>query len=410
MPALLAVAVVLGIAELCVLAFSPRDGLIAPDDVRASAYFTAEQLARAQEYRGPQGPIYVLQTLLGLAVLALLAARPPRWLHASGERRVVLRVALTAAALSLLLTLVAMPLGAVSRQRGIDVGLVTRSWPGWVQDVALGSAIQAGLMALTAVALVVLMRRLPRLWWLPASGVVVAGAAVVLYLTPVVLDPLFNRFTPVQGPVRADVLELAERAGVDVGEVYSIDASKRTTGANAYVAGFGTTKRVVIYDNLLERFPRDELRFVIAHELAHQRYDDVPRGLLYVLIVAPFGLLAAAVLTSALSGGADRVRAGPGRLADARTLPALALALALLVPAVTMVSNQLSREVEARADVFALQLTNDPQALVDFRRRSVVRNVSQPDPPAATQVLLGTHPTALERIGAAEAWRRGVRP
>lgn len=410
-PALLALVAALVVAELGVLAFWPRGGVVPPDHVAVSAYFTPAQVERAEDYRGPQLPLYLAGTLLELAVLALLVARPPRWLRDQpGEGHVMLRVALSAAALSLLLTLVGLPLGAISRQRGIDVGLVTRSWPGWAQDVALGGAIQAGLMALTAVALVGLMRRLPRWWWLPGSAVVVAGAAVVLYLTPVVLDPLFNRFTPVQGRARADVLALAGRAGVDVGEVYAVDASRRTTAANAYVAGFGPTKRVVVYDNLLKRFTRDELRLVLAHELAHQHYDDVPRGLLYVLVVAPFGLLAVALLTATFTPGGSLMRAGPGHLADAQTLPALALSLALVFPAITTVSNQLSRRVEARADTFALQLTDAPKAFIAFERRITVRNVSEPDPPRLGRWLFGTHPTTLDRIGAGEAWARGVRP
>jgi len=410
-PAVLALAAALAVAELGVLAFWPQGGVVPPDDVAVSAYFSPAQVARAEGYRAPELPLYLAGTLLELAVLAVLVARPPRWLRdQAGKGRVMLRVAVTAAALSLLLALVGLPLGAISRQRGIDVGLVTRSWPGWAQDVALGGAIQAALMALTAVALVGLMRRLPRWWWLPASGVVAAGAAVVLYLTPVVLDPLFNRFTPLQGPARADVLSLAERAGVDVGEVYAVDASRRTTAANAYVAGFGPTKRVVVYDTLLKRFTRDELRLVLAHELAHQHYDDVPHGLLYVLLVAPFGLLAVALLTATLTHREGVARAGPGRLADARTLPALALSLALVYPAVTTVSNQLSRRVEARADTFALQLTNAPKPFVAFERRITVRNLSEPDPPRLSRWLFGTHPAPIERIGAGAAWARGVRP
>ena len=410
-PAFLALAAALVVAELGVLAFRPQGGVVPPDDVAVSAYFSPAQLARAADYRGPELPLYLAVTLLELAVLALLVARPLRWLRdQAGKGAVMRRVAITAAALSLLLTLVGLPLGAVSRQRGIDVGLVTRSWPGWARDVALGGVIQAGLMALTAVALVGLMRRLPRWWWLPASGVVVAGAAVVLYLTPVVLDPLFNRFTPVRGQARADVLTLAERAGVDVGEVYAVDASRRTTAANAYVAGFGPTKRVVVYDTLLKRFTRDELRLVLAHELAHQHYDDVPRGLLYVLLVAPFGLLAVALLTARLSRGGGLARGGPGDRADARTLPALALALSLGLLSITTISNQLSRRVEARADTFALQLTNAPKPFMAFERRITVRNVSEPDPPRLSRWLFGTHPTPLERIGAGAAWARGVRP
>ena len=410
-PAVIALAAALAVAEVGVLLFWPEGGVVRPDDVAASAYFTPAQISRAEDYRGGQVLLYLAGALLELAVLGLLVARPPRLLREQGGRRAVLRrVAAAAAALSLLLTLVGLPLAAVGRQRGIDVGLVTRSWIGWAQDVMLGAAIQAGLMALTALALVGLMRRVPRWWWLPASGVVVAGAAVVLYLTPVVLDPLFNRFTPLQGPVRTEVLALAERAGVDVGEVYVVDASRRTTGANAYVAGFGPTKRVVVYDNLLERFSSDELRLVLAHELAHQRYDDVPRGLLYVLLIAPFAMLAVAGLTAAFSPGRSPAGNGPGRLADARTLPALALSLSLVVPSVTAISNQLSRRVEARADTFALQLTDAPKSFIAFKRRATVRNVSEPDPSRPSRLLFGTHPTPLERIGAAEAWARGVRP
>lgn len=406
-------------AELGVLAFWPADGqVIGPDPVRAGDFFTPGQIARAADYRGPQFALYLAGTALQLLALALVLLRPPGPLRrltgeaGAGERarRPLPRAALTGAALSLVLRLVGLPLAAFGRQRGIEVGLVTRSWPGWAQDVALGAAIQAVLMALTAVALVALMRRFPRSWWFPASAVVVAGAAVVLLVTPVVLDPLFNRFTPLRGPARAEVLRLADRAGVKVGEVYVIDASRRTTAANAYVAGFGTTKRVVVYDTLLERFPPAELRFVLAHELAHQHYDDVRNGLLYVLLVAPVGLLAVALLTSTMNRGSGPLRPGPGERADARTLPALALALLLVLPVITSVSNQLSRRVEARADTFALQLTDAPQALVDFRTRSAVQNLAEPVPGALSQSLLGTHPTTLERIGAAQAWQRGERP
>ena len=90
------------------------------------------------------------------------------------------------------------------------------------------------------------------------------------------LAPLFNDFKPLpEGEIRSDVLELAAMARVEVGEVYSVDASRRTTGANAYVTGLGPTKRVVLFDTLLERYSRDEVRIVVAHELAHVRHRDV---------------------------------------------------------------------------------------------------------------------------------------
>ncbi len=180
-----------------------------------------------------------------------------------------------------------------------------------------------------------------------------------------------------------------------------MDASRRTTAANAYVAGLGRTKRVVVYDTLLE-FPRAEQRLVLAHELAHQHYRDVPRGLLYVLLVAPAGLFAVAVLTRALDPR--------GVPADARTLPALALAVSVVLLGMTAVSNQLSRRVEARADTYALQLTGEAREFAAFQRRIALRNVSTPDPPGWSHWAFGTHPTTLERIGAAVAWERGDRP
>ena len=134
------------------------------------------------------------------------------------------------------------------------------------------------------------MRRFGRDWWAPGAAAVAGFALVFTYLGPVVLDPVFNKFTPLPaGATRDDVLELARKAGVDVGEVYEVDASRRTTAANAYVTGIGHTKRVVLYDTLLKDFTPAETRLVVAHELGHVRYRDVPHGLLWLALVAPFG-------------------------------------------------------------------------------------------------------------------------
>ena len=167
-----------------------------------------------------------------------------------------------------MLTVVVLPIDALLRARAIDVGLVTRSWPGWGWDVARSAAIGAALAGSATAAGIALMRRIPRRWWIPASGLVVALGAAFVFAGPLVLDPVFNRFERLpDGPVREQVLELARRADVQVGEVYVVDASKRTTAANAYVTGLGSSKRVVLYDTLLRDFPAAETRLVVAHEL-----------------------------------------------------------------------------------------------------------------------------------------------
>jgi STE24 endopeptidase len=181
---------------------------------------------------------------------------------------------------------------------------------------------------------------------------------------------------------------------VDVGEVYRVDASRRTTGANAYVAGLGHTKRVVLYDNLIEDFKSAEVRSVVAHELAHVKHDDVPRGLLFLALIAPPGMLLVQRMAQLLAPGA--------RGAD--LVPALAFSIAIVSFTGQIAGNYVSRGVEARADAFALRLTNDPEAFVSLERRLTLQNVSDPDPPELTQTLFGTHPTTLERLGYGEAY------
>lgn len=387
---LLVVAAV-AVAEAAVLLLRPRDGLIRPEPVSARSYFSASDIDRARDFRRPQLALYALTVVIEGGVLVLLIRRPPRWM----PRRLIG----AGAAVSLAVGLAPLPVQAVMRQRALDVGLATQSWGGWTGDVAKSSAIGAVLAAMGAGAAGVLARRFGRWWWAPGSALVVAVGAAFLYAGPVVLDPVFNRFTPLpDGRTRSDVLALARQAGVRVGEVYEVDASRRTTAANAYVTGVGPTKRVVLYDTLLKDFDPAETRLVVAHELGHVHYGDVPHGLLYVLIVAPLGVLAIARLAEAWAGEDRR-----------RWVPALALAAGVVSVPVSLTSNQLSRRIEARADAYALRLTGETKPFVGFQKRIAVRNISDPDPPRLVTTLLATHPTTVERIGIAKAFEKGER-
>ena len=398
LPIALVAAVV--VAEAAVLLLRPRDGVIAPAPVGVRSYFSEAQLDRARDFRRPQLALYGVALLVQGGVLVALVRRPPRALRREW-RRPLLAGAAAGAALSVALTVATLPVDAVRRERARDVGLVTQSWGAWAGDVAKSSAIGAVLAGGGALILLGLQRRFPRHWWAPAGATTVAVGAVFLYAGPVVLDPVFNRFDRLpDGRTRSDVLDLARRADVKVGEVYVVDASRRTTAANAYVAGLGPTKRVVLYDNLLEHFTRDELRLVVAHELAHVHYRDVPNGLLYLALVAPLGLLAVQRLSERLA---------PGRAGAAGVLPAAALSLGLVAGTIGVVSNQLSRRVEARADSYALKLTEAPRPFIGFERRIAIRNVADPDPPEWRERLLSTHPPTIERIGIGVAYERGAR-
>ncbi len=394
-----ALAAALLATEAVVLLLRPRSGVLPVAPVSARSYFSAADIERARAYGRPQLALYAGQLALQAGLLALLVVRPPRRL-AGPFRRPLPAGAATGAGLAVALTLVTLPLGAVAEERARDFGLSTQSWASWAGDQGKGLGIEVVLAGAGAALALALVRRFPRRWWLPGSAGVVAIGAAFLLAGPLLVDPLFNSFTPLKpGPVRSDVLAVARRAGVRVDRVLVVDASRRTSATNAYVTGLGAAKRVVLYDNLLRDFSRDEVRLVVAHELGHVHYRDVPRGLLFLALVAPFGTLAVQRLSERLSPQ----RGAPG------ALPALVLALTLVSMPMTWLSNGLSRRVEARADSFALLRTGEPRPFVGFEQRIARTNLADPDPPGWLVFLLGTHPPSVERIGAAVAYERGAR-
>jgi STE24 endopeptidase len=400
----LAILVAVVAAGAATFLLRPRSGLIEPAAVDVKGYFTAFQLERAEDFRSVQRLLAVGGLVVGTGTLAALAWRPPRRIFDRLARRPVLGGAAAGAGISLLLVLVELPLSAWRHDRAVDVGLSTQTWLDWLGDVAKSSGIDALFAAAGGALALVLVRRFRRHWWAPASAVIVGFGVVTIWLFPIVIDPIFNDFQKLPpGATRSDVLELADRAGVDVGEVYRVDASRRTTAANAYVGGLGHSKRVVLYDNLISGFPRDEIRLVVAHELGHQKHSDLTRGLVWLALVAPAGTFLAQRLAESFArreGLAD-----PGFKPGPVVLPAIALALGLVAFGMGAASNVLSRQVESRADAFSLRLTRDPAAFVQLERRLALRNISDPEPPWLLHTLFGTHPTTIERIGIGEAWQ-----
>jgi len=395
----LAIVVAVAAATAATFLLRPRSGLIEPAPVEAEQYFTPLQIERAEDFRGLQEILGLAGLGVGIATLVVLVWRPPRRVLERLEGRPLLGGAAAGAGIALLLVVTGLPIRAWMRSRSLDVGLATQSWPDWAVDVLKAAGIGAVTAAIGGLVAVALIRRFPRNWWAPGAVLLVAYGVITIWLYPVVIDPVFNKFEPLRpGPLRHDVLELAEQAGVDVGEVYRVDASRRTSAANAYVNGLGHSKRVVLYDNLIDDFPPDEVRVVVAHELGHQKHDDLLRGLAWLALVAPAGTFLTQVLTERFAGSRRPRRAG------AAILPAVALAVTLAGLGLGCASNALSRQVEATADSFALDLTRDPDDFIRFERRITVRNVADPDPPRLLHLLFDTHPTTLERIGAGEAW------
>lgn len=377
----------------------------AQPDTDVARDFTAAQLAREEAFHsalrpwglGSLGLGVLVAALLGLSPLGarLMGALPGHW---------TVRTALGTAALFVVGRLVTLPLDLRAEQVLRDYGLSTQSWAGWADHRLRGLAVGLVATLLLLLPLLALARRLPDGWWLP--GAVLAAALVVAgsFVYPVLVEPVFQKFAPLEeGRLRDDLLALADRDGVPVKEVLVADASRRTTALNAYVSGFGSTRRIVVYDTLLREASAREVELVVAHELGHAKRNDVLVGTVTGALGAAAGVCALFLLLS--SGGVLR-RVGADAAGDPRVVP-LVLFLGVVVPLlVAPVSNLVSRHVEARADLHSLELTGDVGTFVESEQKLATTNLSDLEPHPLLYAFFATHPSAPERIAFARAWER----
>ncbi|MBI4260025.1 MAG: M48 family metalloprotease [Actinobacteria bacterium] len=369
--------------------------------------FSSEEVERARDYHRPLYRYVVVRSATGLAYLAVLAFSP------AGERlagaldglpRWAFVLALTAAVL-LLGAAIRLPLGIWRHRYERRWGFSTQSLAGWLADVAKGTGVSLVLAGLSFLALVELASALPEAWPLVAVPAAALLAVLLSFVGPVVLEPLFNRFGPLDDPDLAeDLRRLSERAGVPVREVLVADASRRTTKHNAYVSGLGRTRRVVVFDNLLRGSGGRDVRLVVAHELGHRRERHVAVG---TALSAGGAVVGVVVLWALLRWDALLEAAGAAGAGDPRVVPFVMLLSAvgglLALPA----GNAISRRLERTADRSALELTGDPEGFAEMMRRLALANLSDLAPPRPAYLMLFSHPTPAERIAAARASVRG---
>lgn len=303
------------------------------------------------------------------------------------------------------LWLVSLPFGAWRHTVLRRYGLSTQGWGGWVADVLRSWAVGAVISSVVLGGFYSLTHIAPRWWW--AFAAVGAAALVILlsFVFPVLVEPVFNRFTAMPaGPMREELLALAARDGLPVRDVLVADASRRTTALNAYVSGLGATRRIVVYDTLLREAPPSEVRSVVAHELGHARDRDTARGALLGAIGA-----ATAVVGLYLLGNWDALlhRAGVDSIGSPKAMGVVLAAFAVAGLVSSPLQNLVSRRVEARADHHALQLTGDPAAFASMQLRLAEVNISDVHPPRLEYLLFATHPDTVERLAAATEPSRG---
>ncbi|MDI3340026.1 MAG: M48 family metallopeptidase [Sphaerobacter sp.] len=377
--------------------------LAAAGTAGAPAPVDRERLRRARAYNRTKERLYLLSVAASLVAGALVvfsgtAAR----IRTAVQRRAGWGLpgeAATGATYALLTWLAGLPLSYLS---GYVVehryGLSNQSRAAWLGEQAKGLGVGLTLQIPLVAAGYATIRRWPRAWWAIVSAASIPLTVLLAQLGPVLIMPLFNRYEPLKDRELAERLKaLAARSGIAVADVLQTDMSRQTKKANAFFAGLGRTRRIVLGDTLLEQFTPEEIEVIVAHEIAHQAHRDLWR-----LIALGSGF------TVALSFLVDRLaratlrryghRIGTRRLDDIATMPLLAWILSLAGLILGPVQNWYSRRIERRADRFALELTRDPAAFGSAMTRLAAVNLSDPQPPALVRYLLSSHPSIAERI------------
>lgn len=362
--------------------------------------FTEQQVARHGAYRSSAYLFLLLSLVLEVVTLVFLArvfvpllVERIQDLPGGWPARVVVVVVFVVVAL----TLVALPLSFV-RSFAMDHawGLSTQSASSWFFDA--GRTLGVGLVtaSIAALAFFGLVRAFPRSWWLWGWAVFSLLTLALTFLWPIVIAPLFNKFTPLEpGTLRDRVVALAADADVELQDVLVADASKRTTAENAYVAGVGSSKRMVLYDTLVEAGDADETAYVVAHELGHEVHDHIWK----FVALSSLALLVGFMILRWLG---DRPEvwswAGASGIGDPKAIPVLALVTVVAGLLMLPVQNTISRSFERQADRVAIDLTDDPDTAVKVYRRLAFSNLADLRPPRPAVWALFTHPPIPERI------------
>lgn len=276
----------------------------------------------------------------------------------------------------------------------------------WGGDYLIATGVEAMFLGIAILFFWSLIQNLPKLWWCVAP--IGGGLFAMLYalLAPLILDPMTNRFEPLDETKWKDLkprlMALVEKANLPVREILVMDASKRSTHSNAYFAGFGATRRIVLYDTLLQQLNAEEVEAVLAHEIGHWQNDHI----VYGILLGTLGMcLACWLLDTFLSYS---VRQEPWRAEsknDPRLLGAIMLILFFGQWIVRPIENKVSRYFEVQADMRSLELIKDRQFAIECEKRLAIQNKSNVAPAPWNSWMFSTHPSSVQRIEAAKNWQ-----
>ncbi len=277
-------------------------------------------------------------------------------------------------------------------------GLSTQGFRAWLWDW-FKALLVGGVLGLIVIETVyALLRGTGEQWWSIAAVIVVVLMVVLTQLAPVVLLPIFYKYRPLDRPeLKERLIALAEKCKTRVVNIFELKLSAKSKAANAALAGWGRTRRILLGDTLLDKYTEEEIEGVLAHELAHHHFAHVWKNMAVQTGVIFLGFFLADQL---LRWGVSVF--GFEGIADLAAFPLLALAFSGLAIVLLPIINGLSRHFERQSDHFAAEVTGRPEALASALRKLAEQNLADPNPHPLVEFLFHSHPSIGKRIAALE--------
>ncbi|WP_027092771.1 M48 family metallopeptidase [Cohnella thermotolerans] len=377
--------------------------------VDPATYYTAEQLRDSQKLNAVRNWIFFLSApwewLIYLYLLTSGAAR--RWKEALERTRLpgAVRFPLFVLMVNAFAFVVYLPLRVCSYAMSKSYGITTQPASGWIRDKLVDFGVSY-VTALAVSAVVFWMLSRHGRWWFKLWLISIPFTLFSMYIQPVVIDPLYNHFSRLSNPeLESKILSLAAKANIHADRVYEVDMSSKTNALNAYVTGIGPSLRIVLWDTTLNKLSEPEILLVMAHEIGHYAMHHLEWS-----AVGEVGAsLVMLWLGSRLYEWVLRARGerwGIRSVADVAALPLLLLLLSVLSFASLPISNAVSRQAEAAADRYGMNLLGSADAAVTMYQRMAVTSLSDVNPPLLVHWFRDTHPSDMERMIDAQRFKQ----
>jgi STE24 endopeptidase len=280
--------------------------------------------------------------------------------------------------------------------------MATQSFGPWFGDQAKAYGVMLVAGSIVTTGLYAVLRRVGESWWLWATGVIVLFSAIGVMIAPVYIAPLFNSYTRLaDASVRTPILSMARANGIPADDVFVVDQSRQTTRISANVSGLGSTMRISLNDNLLNRGSLEEIEAVLGHEMGHYVLNHVVKGLRQIAILTAVGFALVARFFERLRRRFPRW--GIGSVADAAGLPLIALLFGAYQFVTTPITNTMVRTSEQEADMFGLNASRQPDGFANAALKLGEYRKLAPGP--IEELVFFDHPSGRTRILSAMRWK-----